>query len=144
MREVGFLCVAQVVQEGAGGRGGGWVCIQAESFEAVGPELIEQRAPSCLVFECPRLDARDRQTVRAPSRRIAFRSRPVGATISRGRTTDNLVGERLESSLAGVLGAGKLASRQIEQGSTDKRRVRKGCNPSSGDCRKRGRTPSDP
>ena len=63
VREIGFLRVAQVVEQRAGGRDGRRVAVEPEAFETVRAELIEERAPRGFVLECPRLDARHRQPV---------------------------------------------------------------------------------
>ena len=63
VREVGFLRVAQIVEQGAGGRHRGRVSVEPEAFEPVRAELVEQRAPRRFVLERPRLDACHRQPI---------------------------------------------------------------------------------
>ncbi len=60
MREVGLLCVPQVVHERTGGTDGDVVRGQAEALESPGAQLIDQRPPRGVELEVPRLDPRDR------------------------------------------------------------------------------------
>ena len=63
VREVGFLRVAQIVEQRACGRHGGRVSVEPEAFEPVRAELVDERAPRRFVLERPRLDAGDRQPI---------------------------------------------------------------------------------
>ena len=87
VREIGFLRVAQVVEQGAGGGHGGRVAVEAESFETAGPELIEQRASCGFVLERPRLDAGDWQPIAGAVEQDVAQVEIDGATISRGLST---------------------------------------------------------
>ena len=88
VREVGFLRVAQIVEQRAGGRHGGRVSVEPEPFEPVRAELVDAAcgAPirartSTARRASPAADRRRRRAARGSNRdRLA-------ATISRGRST---------------------------------------------------------
>ncbi len=86
VREIRLLRVAQVVDERAGGAHRGRTIVEAESGEALRPQLVEQRSPRRLLIERP---CRQRSVTRAFSRTSRDQRRrvvesPSGATISRG------------------------------------------------------------
>ncbi len=119
VREIGFLRVAQVVEQGACGRHGRRMAVEAESFETVRPELIEQRAPCGFVLERPRLDAGHRQPITRPVEQDLAQVEIDGGDNLTRPQHHHLVGERLQPGLAGVFGARKLTRRQVEQRDPD-------------------------
>ena len=114
MGEVGLLRVAQIVQERPGGRHGRGVSIEAESFEAVRAELIEERPARRLVLERPRLDARDRQPVARAIDEHMSQVEPNWRDDFAGPQHRHLVGQGLQAGLTGIFGAGEFARGQIQ------------------------------
>ncbi len=92
--------------------------VEAKSFEAARPQLVEQRAASRFAVKRPAVNRCHRQ-LRRGDHRPAFgdrRSIQIAGHDDFSRLEDgDLVGERLHSVGAGVLGGHKFSGRHVEQ-----------------------------
>ena len=115
VREIGFLRVAQIVEQRAGRRHGRRVSIEPEPFEPVRAELIDQRPARGFVLERPRLDARHGKPITGAVEQHAAQIE-IDCRDNLARPQHHhLVGQRLQPGRAGVFGAGKLARRQVQK-----------------------------
>ena len=129
--EISFLRAAEIVNQRSGGAHGPGVSIEAESFQAAGMQLFEQRAARRLAVECPRVDGRDRQIgcrERGPSRghltcrrgRVE-RSRIAGHDDLARFQHGDFFGQRLQAFRAGVFRGGKFTGGHVEQRDAERR-----------------------
>ena len=115
VRELGFLRVAQVVEQRPSRTHCSGMGFEAETLEAVRAELIEQRPPRRFALERPGLDACDDQAFTGALREDAGQVEIDGRDDLARPKHRHFVGERLKAIISGVFGAGKFPGRQIEQ-----------------------------
>ncbi len=119
VREVRLLRVAEVGDQTAGCLDGGDAAVESEAFEAVGPELIEQRAPRRLGLEAPRGRRRHGQLEACYLGQQACGRRCLGQHDFARAKYGDLVRERLETVGPAVLGGREFSGGQVEQRRTE-------------------------
>ena len=116
VREIGFLRVAQIVEQGAGGATPRTRVRRGRTLRArsCGTDRCSvRRADSCSNVHGSTRVTGSRSP--APSSSTRLRSRSTAATISRGRSTITSSASACSPAGPGIFGARKLAGRQIEQ-----------------------------
>ena len=121
VREIGFLRVAQIVEQCAGCRHGRRMSIEPEPFEPVGAKLVDQRSGARIRARTSRLDARHRQPITGAVEQHAAQIE-IDCRDNLARPQHHhFVCQRLKPRRPRVFGAGKLACRQIQQRDPDNR-----------------------